>query len=574
MPLQAREAIEQLWRCGSCAAFILPMRLPDPGEPASRYYDALLQQAIRFLLGWLLPPPVRPVRLHVFPEAMQQCGHPLGDDRTEFYRGLLAADPARFGQWRIETVRWEEKDFGYIPYADLVGYLTIEHTDFNKALGAWADFKHLPGYVPFSLELVPRLERLGHLESAACLQDVIDFAVETGDSAFGRLVLRDLAARMAPRLDLQLILLETLEAGYRDKVRDLVRLRRAFSAVRDLLPALPETASPRMRLLWYLLALQDANLDGDPQRIRATAANYLRERTTLMQVERELCAYADLNLAVHAADRFEFGFAEATISDWVANPLFAALSLHQRGRMYSALGQYRAIQSDAEGAAVLFEKALAYFAQAPLAVEARAREREQTTIYSAINALDGELPNARQAVEAVIGPLTVATAVRFAADETLENQYRHHLLVRALCQLDDLDEVRDAYLDECHAWCDGHLQHPWPSIHGHRGFLLWNRGEETVTAVDTAQAAFDRAIAVAALIDHGPTVKLIGALWATVAACCFANAGYEEQAAALLENASVLAGAEATIDTLKAILADPDPQAIATAMGSLPFNYR
>lgn len=258
----------------------------------------------------------------------------------------------------------------------------------------------------------------------------------------------------------------------------------------------------------------------------------------------------------------------------MANPLFAALSLHQRGRMYSALGQYRAIQSDAEGAAVLFEKALAYFAQAPLAVEARAREREQTTIYSAINALDGELPNARQAVEAVIGPLTVATAVRFAADETLENQYRHHLLVRALCQLDDLDEVRDAYLDECHAWCDGHLQHPWPSIHGHRGFLLWNRGEETVTAVDTAQAAFDRAIAVAALIDHGPTVKLIGALWATVAACCFANAGYEEQAAALLENASVLAGAEATIDTLKAILADPDPQAIATAMGSLPFNYR
>jgi len=573
-PLQAREAIEQLWRCRSCAPFIFPMRLPDPDEPASRYYDALLQQAIRFLLGWLLPLPVKPVRLHLFPEAMQQCQHPVGDDRTEFYRGLLAADPARYGQWQIETMRWETKDFGYIPYADLAGYLTLEHTDYNKVLGAWADFKQLPGYVPFSLGLVPRLERLEHFESAACLQDVIDFAVETGDSPFGHLVLRDLAARMAPRLDLQLVLLETLEAGYQDKVRDLVRLRRAFAAVRGLLPTLPALASPRMRLLWYLLAMQDANHHGDPERIRATAADYVRERATLMQVERELCAYADLNLAVHAADRFEFESAQQKISDWVTSPLFAALSLHQRGRMYSALGQYRAMQGDAHGAEALFDQALVHFMQAPLDAGARAREQEQTAIYMAINALDGEGLNARRAVEAVVGPLTVAMAVDFAADETLENQFRHHLLVRALCQLDDLAEVRDAYLDRFPTWRDGHLQHPWPSIHGHRGFLLWNRGEETGAVVAAAQAAFDRAIAVAALADQGPTVKLIGALWATVAACCFANAGYEEQAGALLEDARVLAGAHAAVATLEAILADPDPQAIPMVLTLLPFNYR
>ena len=470
---------------------------------------------------------------------------------------------------------WQDKNFGYIPYADLLAHLTLEHTEVNRALGAWANFKQLPGYVPFSLELAPRLERLEHLETSANLGDVIDFALETGDSAFGRLVMRDLAARLGRRPGLQQRLLETLEDDYRDKVRDLRRLRRAFAAVRGLLPALPEAASPRMRLLWYLLALQDANHDGDPARIRATAGDYLQERETLKQNERELCADADLNLAVHYADHFAFGHAEVTVGQWIGDPLFPALSPRQQGRLYSALGQYRAMQGDAHDADRFFSKALDLFGKATLSEAERAGECEQTNIYRAINALDGELPGASQALEAVFGgPLTPALAEQFAAEDSLANQYRHHLLLRALALRTGLDEACLAYLAARDRWQDGHAQHPWPGIHGYRGFLLWNQEDANDELTAASLAAFDRAIALAALAQHGPTVKLIGALWATVAACCYAGGGYETQARELLEQARVLPGAAPALETLGEVLDAPDESRLGAAFAALPFNYR
>jgi len=550
------------------------MRLRDQTEAASRHYDLLVKQTLRFLLGWLLPRPASRVRVHVFLEAMEQLQHPQGDDRTEFFRGILAADLDRFIAWEIATVQWAAKNFGYIPYADLIGYLTLEHTPFNQALGAWADFKSLPGYMPFSLDLVPRLERLEHLESAGNLQDVIDFASENADSPFGRLVMADIKQRLQQRPDLQLTLLQQLEQGYQEKIPDLQRLRRAFAAVRTLLPALPEQASAHMRLLWYLLALQDANHDGDPQRSRDVAGYYRHERASLKHDARELCAYADLHLAVHYADRFEFETAAALIEDWLHDPLLPALSWHQQGRLRSALGQYYAILNAHQEAEQLFVAALECFEQAGLTARERQHESEQTRIYRAFNALAGALPVAREALEESLGPLTPATAQQYARNHMLHNQYRHHLWLRTLCDWEHLTAAREGYLAAYPHWQAGYPQYPWPAIHGHRGFLLWNWGEVNRATVTMAQTEFDRAIAVARHGAHGPTVRLIGAMWATVAACCFVNANYEAEAEALLASARSLPAAGEAIATLQNILAAPEPQAIPTAWTVLPFNYR
>jgi hypothetical protein len=475
----------------------------------------------------------------------------------------------------LATVRWEVKDFGYLPYADLLAYMARGSSKANR-LGALANYKQLPGYVPFSLELVPRLERLEHLETSGNLDDVIDFALETGDSPFGRVVMQDIAKRLANRVDLQQRLLETLEARYRDKVRDLKQLRRAFKAVRGLLPTLPENAGPRMRLLWYLLALQDANHDGDPQRIRDTAGAYLQEREQLKKSERELCADADLNLAVHYSDHFAFRHAEVTVGDWIYDPLFTALSDRQQGRFYSALGQYRAMQGDAEGADGFFAKALKLFGDAPMTEYEHQQECDQTNIYRATNAIDGSLRVAPQALEAVFGAaITPALAEQFAADGSVESQYRHHLLLRALVLRPEYAEARDAYLAVREHWQPGHAQHPWPSIYGHRGFLLWDYGDpEDEQTDDSACAAFDQAILLAVQDHHGPTVKLIGALWATVAACCYADCDYETTARELLEQVRVLPNAEAAVAALEGVLAAPDPERINEAFAILPFNYR
>lgn len=588
-PHEIRTAIKELLSCQSCAPFLFPIRLPNTNEPASRHYDLLLQHAIRFLIGWLLPRPKKLKKISIFPEVFRPDD--LNQDQTEFYRGLLAAEPQRYCYWQLQTITWKAKDYGYIAYADLMGHLTLEHTDLSKKLGAWANYKELPGYVPFSLDLVPRLERLEHLETSANLQDVLDFALETGDSPFGRLVLDDVAARLAKRPELQQRLLDTLEAIYQEKVRDLSRLRRQFGVFKRLIPTLPKAATPHMRLLWHLLALQDANHDGDPDRIQKAVADYLKERPALRQAEFELCAYADLNLAVHYADRFEFERAEATTRQWLGDPFFRALSPRQQGRMRSASGQYRAMLGEASLAERDFSEALEIFQQACeqglLNEEEWARERDQTGIYRAINALDGALPDALQRVEDIVGPLAQA-AGDLASDDSLEKQYRHYLLVRTLYLLgDSVAEARAVYLNQQAQWRAGAPQHPWPLIHLYRGLLLWESDDDSEEAIEATLSWFSRAIVTAALEVHGATVKLIGAMIATVTACCFADAtemdeqatedafdeSYPSIARKLLDKARGLPAAARAIETLERILANPDPSAIADALAALPFNY-
>jgi len=573
-PLQARQALERLWSCPQCLPLIFPLRLPREDEHAGIHYDLLLQQMLRLLCGWLLPRTPQTISLHVFAEAIG-TQHPEGSQATEFYRGLLAGDPSgRFAYWDLVTFAWREKNFGYIPYADLLAHLTLEHTEVNRALGAWSNFKQLPGYVPLSLELVPRLERLEHLEQSANLGDVIDFALETGNSPFGRLVMADIARRLATRADLQTALLERLENDYHDKVPDLRRLRRAFAAVRGLLPDLPENAGPRIRLLWYLLALQDANHDGDPTRSHAMALAYRQERDRLRENARELCADADLNLAVHDADRFAFGHAELTVLEWIEDPLFPALSLRQQARLLSALGQYRALRGAADEAEACFVQALELFGQADLSDGERAAEMEQTRIYRAINALDAGLPETPRVLAEVFGRLDAATAEALAGDGSLAGQYRHHLFVRALAWRAELTEARDAYLAARAEWSGGYPQHPWPGIQGYRGFLLWNWVQPETDTTAAALDCFRHAVEISALDCHGPTMRLIGAFWATVAACCFENCGFENQGRALLDEARVLPDAAPIIETLEAVLRAPDAARLGEVLGALPFNYR
>jgi hypothetical protein len=577
-PELARASLESLWQTKTAMPFVFPLHLADHSESAMPYYDMLLQHAIRLLCGWLLPKTSRQICLTVLVEAIAPL-HPVKDDATDFFRGVLAGDPRRYGHWHIDRFHWVEKNFKYVPYADLVAHLSLEHNDFCRQLGHWAGYKQLPGYVPFSLNLVPRLERLEHLESSVNLGDVIDLAVETGDSRFGRLVLDDIARRLNNRPDLQQSLMQVLEERYSAKARDLTTLRRAFKAVHRLITALPADSSPRMRLLWYLLVLQDANHAGDSRRIGDAATAYIAERARLKEAERELCAFADLNLAVNHADRWEFDRARATVEDWVSDPLFPALSALQRGRMHSALGQYLSMQRDPAAADHHFAKALALFDQAPLDDSSRAGERDQTGIYRAINAISGFMDSRYELVESVLGPLDEKLVVEIATSPDIGGQYRHHLLLRLL--LEDIEPdgtpnprtaaLRESYIDVRERWFAGHPQHPWQLIDMYRGLLLWeNDSDEFVQASVTC---FDRAIATVRLAEQGATIRLTGGMIATVAACCF-DGSYSEQAGNLLDSIiTELPASSATIGALRTVLNDPRPDLIQTAINLLPFNY-
>gem|GEM_PF-1885555 len=567
----AKASLRNLLQNKHCCPLVLSLKLPNEDELAIRHYDTLLKYTIQLVCGWLLPCTGQTISLSVILEAIGP-DHTVGTEMTEYFRGLL--DGKRFSHVFIETVRWDEKNAGYIPYADLIGHYTLAHTSTSREIGDWIDYKRLPGYVPFSLELVPRLERLEHLEHSTNMQDVIDMALEAGKSRFGKYVKADLMRRMIDQPYLQEKLLAQLENNYRDNVRDLSRLRVAYAAVREMLPKNMGLGRPEMRLLGYLLALQHANHDGDPMRIRNHAAAYATERRRLIQMDRELCAYTDLNLAVHYADQFQFGHAEVVVRDWIDDPLFPALSMLNQAKMHSALGQYRAMQGDAAEAERHFVKALTLFATAPVSSAEQAANIQKTSIYRAFNALDGNLAATPQILQGALGPINAETAAKMASDHSVENQFQHHLLVRALLQRRDLAEAKAAYIAAREHWEIGHWQHPWPSIQGVRGLLLFQTEDESAAINNVSADCFDLAIELAGHADHGPTVKLIGAMWASVAACCFEIDGFQRNGRRLLGGAAKLSGAGPAAEVLGEILESPDPHKIDTALGVLPFNYR
>jgi hypothetical protein len=568
---QAVEALDRLLACpGRCLPFIMPVTV-DAGT-APEQYDRLVSACLQVLLGWLLPPEGPPTDVRVCLE--QYGGHPCRSTHTDWFRGLLEGvaqrNPARFRRWSLRLVLWEDKEFEYIPYGDLLAYLALEHTPRSQEIGAAFHFRSWPGYVPLSLDLVPRLMRLEDLEASANVGDVLDLAAALGPAPLGRLVLADVKRRTAARTDLQTLLLDELDRRYGSAGRDLDRLRPQFAAACEVVGRPGPEAGFRLRLLDAAVHLQNANHDGDPERAGAVAVAYSRLRGEAAVHDRELAAFVDLNLAVHHADRFEFAWAGRLMEGLRSDPLFAALSPLARGWVHSSLGQYLALQGRRDEADEAFAGALALYAQADLSPARRAREADQTGSYRAINALDAGRPDALERVEAVLGPL-VAAAGRLAGEAEPGEAYHYHLLLRTLWFRPDQAAARAAYLAGKEQYLWGR-RHPWPLIACYRGLLVWQRGDPA--DAELVEHCFAGALAAALAEHHGLTLGLIGGMVAAVARCCDPDFGVAGMAEAVLARCKArLPETARAVEVLENILAAPDPSRINEALSALPFYY-
>lgn len=566
----AESAIHNLYDCKRCFPFIMPFENTER-QTQHALYEPILRQALALLLGWLLPPRRRKTRVAVRLE--QFTNYSEGRDETETMRGFLSGlalqNPSRFGNWEFDLVRWEGKDFEYIPYADLLGYLTH---DTSKALkiADRVNYQELPGYLPLSLDLVPQLNRLEQLDHGN-VNSVLECALKLSGTRLYEVLMRDVTRRLQSRPDLQNRLLQLLEERYQAKQRNLRELRSQFKAVRRLIPDVPDSSGMHVRLLWIVMGLQNANHDGDPQRAAELAGEYRQIRDQAIQQDREFCVYLDLNLAVHYADRFEFKTAFDIIDQWSTDTHFEVLPVLSRGRIHSSKGQYLSMLGRTPEAEQEFIDALALLECADIPLTARQEELDQTRVYRAINALDDSDADAVRAVRDVLGEGFDEAARLLAQSEPGERLYHHHLLLRCLYYRPELERERQAYLDQRTVW-QKDIQHPWPLIMLYRGLLLWQ--DEEPAAVEW----FDHAIEAAEQAPHGATLRLIGAMITTIACCCYndseAVAEIQERTLGKLNLLSPdLPGAGPTIKRLRAILQNPGPESVDDALRALPFNY-
>ncbi len=571
----AHHALMNLVSCKRAFPFCMPIRLDAPGAAfeanAMQRYDELLRAALYVLLGWLLPCKGQRATLRIFMEEIS--GHKRGDSAKSLFEGYIATisdiSVRRFARWKLVDAGWIGKDDqSYLGYADILAYASIDDKNpVNSTL--LAPIRQLPGYVPLSIDLVRRL-RLLDRENDFRLDDLLDFCALAENTVLRNRVLDHYRELLRNNAGEQLRLLETLDRRYIAKDRDLRALRPQTAGVREVVPNLPLQASPRTRLLWAAIELQDANHHGDPERASDAAERYAGLRDAVAKDDLQLVVHGDLHLAVAAADAFHFSESQKLVERLVQEPWFPHLARLERGAVQSARGQYFAMQGEAVSAERCFGDALTLLRQADLPEDKRSGEVAQTSIYRAINALDASSADAMALVEAAIGPLPLAA---MECARGIDRPYRHHLLLRCVHYRPDhalVVEARQRYLAEIDHWVSG-ASHPWPLIGLYRGLLL-GRGNP---ANERARACFDEAITCAGSGLHGATLQLMAAMIATVGACILSDSqSMAARGLNLLDSVERrLPGAAGAITTLRSVLAASEPRKTEIALGALPFNY-
>lgn len=342
-----------------------------------------------------------------------------------------------------------------------------------------------------------------------------------------------------------------------------VNLRRLGAQIDWLERYRPEmdTMPPRLRLLWLTSRLAHANHLGAVE--QGWMAELVKLADRLMDEDAPLVAWANLHLAVHATNRFDFDLASRSLARWCDIPP-AAPGLRYWGQIASSLGQHAAFSGQPEPAREHFQRALAAFARLSEPA-AQAREASQTANYLAIVEMDhGDPDTARAAVERVIGPLHEAIR-RLANTVKDEYKYQHHLLLRWLVFRGDPME-RAEYLEHC-PHCQTGAGHPWPLIQLYRGMLLHDT--DPAAARELAEDAWRLANAP----GQGPTVRLIGACCRVIAAAWGLTWTEAEAEAELTKLAGELPMAAPRFAALRAWRGAPaaEPRALLAAV--LPFNF-
>jgi tetratricopeptide (TPR) repeat protein len=332
-----------------------------------------------------------------------------------------------------------------------------------------------------------------------------------------------------------------------------------------------KTLPKRQQLLWSLINIQQANHHGDPIKAFEAAETYRNLCSHVKPHDVELIAYTDLNLAVHLNDQFKFREAFQTNENLIRDPAFGHLSPLARGRALSSMGQTYSLIGQYDKSDACFAEALALLERAASYDPTVSADIDQTHVYRALNAVDGGMENATERLRDALGDIGSEAVVKMAESTLIRDQYHHHLLVRSLWFFEGQEELINTYLKKHSLWITG-LNHPWELINCYRALFFWETNDDSWIA--EALKWFFTAIEITEFPQHGPTMRIIGAMIATIAACCLDDVRFTETAKRLLTEAEIkLPAAGPAAAQLRCIAENPDPDKIDQALAALPFNY-
>ncbi len=499
--------IQNLLNCKKAMPFIFPLNIESEIDWQNDYFP-IFEAAIKILLGWVLPQNGKKCNVCIYPEHIGKFVD--GRSKSEYFRGVLSQamkNTGRFSRFNIKKVEWQDKEFGYIPYGDLLGYMTLPIYN-SLVFKKMARCEELAGYLPISIGLFELLSRLDIIEETKNVDDIYNLIDSIYGTKIYNFIMSDLKKRLENNVELKTKILESIEAKYLAKNRDLRKLRWYFKEIMPFIESLEETADTVTKLMFTSVRLQDANHEGNPAKIEKYLADYDEKWAKAIQLrEFEIAADCELHLAVHYNDMFQFDKAFETLKR--NEKYFDYFKLPTVAKFYSSLGQNKSINKNFGEAKRWFDKALEEFNKSE--DRNKALEIEQTSVYRLFNALEGNDPEYPKMFTGFFGT-SPEIAAKFANENSVADQYKHHLLVRSLFSRNDLGEFKTAYLAEKKNW-NFLPQHPWQLIEFYRA-MLENDSEKSYVHMKNALAICENE-------EHGGVIYLIGAVIAAAGATKF-----------------------------------------------------
>ena len=508
-PKAFRGAISNLLNCSDMAfPFAFPIFKDAIYESD---YPELLRIALITLLGWILPQNGKECEVEIFCEGIGTSQMVPGKncaDQFKEIRNTVELTAGRMQRWNISkfiSMKADDKEFEYIPYADAVGYLTIP-TQKARKWGKPFQVENWPGYVPVSQDLLKRLVHLDSDSPAGYADELFEFARNRQKTKLFSYVLKQAFRKAESSLDFKTALFEKLEKMFEEKKRDLPLLDHLCKELSKRFPLDNYEGCPRQKLIRILVELQNANHAGDPERAKECVRLYSDTRNALLKQNLDFCVYTDMNLAVHYNDMFDFSSSAAICRNWEGQPGFEYMSRENQGRVLSSIGQSYSISGDYGKAEEYFRRAIEIFGDPANPLPGQA---DHTRVYLALNALDaGNFEAAAEFAEQVFG-CSFAEAIAKYAGNT-DKPFHHHLLVKNLNFNPKAASLRPAYLQTAQEWT-GEEQHPWELIELYRALLLHEAGKTV-----ECRARFEAMHSLYAELGSGAIMQLLKAFALTV----------------------------------------------------------
>lgn len=432
-------------------------------------YMELVKISIFTLLGWILPQDGKQCDVKIFCEGISTSGLTVGENHASIFSASLETiklTHQRGMRWEISTFQSmssADKEFEYIPYADLIAY-TVVPTE--KAIRYRSDIiqpESLPGYVPLSLSLLQELAALETPSAAGYADALLAFAKGRLRTRMFAYIMHETVKKAKKNKEFKDTLFAKLERMFEEKDRDMKLLNSVSKTLINEFPLSEFDNYPQQKLNRILVELQAANHNGEPEKVEECVKMYMESREKLKKQNLELCVYTDMNLAVHFNDRFEFEKGAEICREWENEGAFNFLSPENQGRILSSIGQSYSFTKNYQKADEYYKRALDIFTDPENHL---ADQADQTQVYRALNILDyGNYDMALKMAEMTF-QCSFADAIKKYATST-DKPFHHHLLVKNLYLNPELKSLQKEYLQFAAKW-KTQEQHPWELIELYR----------------------------------------------------------------------------------------------------------